>query len=154
MSGTLIVLRHADAGSRSRWEGPDEERPLSPVGRSQADALVERLAAFSPARVLSSPYLRCVQSVAPLAGKMGLTVELEPALKEGAGAAIMEVALSQNGTVLACTHGDVMQAILGSLRARGVPLPPVLRDSKASAWILKHSEGAVTSARYLERPQV
>ena len=28
----LLVVRHADAGNKATWEGPDHLRPLSPSG--------------------------------------------------------------------------------------------------------------------------
>ena len=39
---SLLVVRHARAGSRRHWDGPDETRPLSGRGRRQAKALVNR----------------------------------------------------------------------------------------------------------------
>lgn len=81
----IALVRHADAGKRGG--GTDCSRQLSSVGREQADNLVEQLAGFSPARILSSPYLRCRQSVEPLAAARGLPVEDEEALAEGHAAA-------------------------------------------------------------------
>ena len=34
---TILLVRHARAGSRKDWDGPDEKRPLSKKGRRQAD---------------------------------------------------------------------------------------------------------------------
>ena len=42
----LLVVRHADAGTKASWDGPDRLRPLSPVGRLQAEGLVVRLEDF------------------------------------------------------------------------------------------------------------
>jgi broad specificity phosphatase PhoE len=84
---TLYLVRHAKAGSRRDWEGPDRDRPLSRKGRRQAEGLVELLADRPVRRVLSSPYLRCVQTVEPLAEKLGLPVEQVAALGEDAAPA-------------------------------------------------------------------
>ena len=54
----LLVVRHADAGDKGSWEGPDLLRPLSPAGRRQAEGLVVRLEDFPVERILSSPTLR------------------------------------------------------------------------------------------------
>ena len=62
----LLVIRHGRAGDSSEWEGDDRLRPLDKRGRRQAGALVESLAPFAIARILSSPYDRCVQTVEPL----------------------------------------------------------------------------------------
>ena len=40
----LLVVRHASAGRRSAYTGDDRDRPLSPRGRAQAEALVPLLA--------------------------------------------------------------------------------------------------------------
>ena len=50
----LYVVRHAHAGSRSAWEGPDEDRPLSPKGHRQSVAIAEALAAVGSTRLVSS----------------------------------------------------------------------------------------------------
>ena len=49
----VYLIRHAKAGSRSRYEGDDSERPLSDKGRAQADALAARLAAAGVTALLS-----------------------------------------------------------------------------------------------------
>ena len=55
----FYFIRHAKAGSRSRWEQDDRLRPLSSGGFKQADALVSILAAAGLAVVL-------VQFIAPV----------------------------------------------------------------------------------------
>ncbi|OMQ14938.1 NUDIX hydrolase, partial [Modestobacter sp. VKM Ac-2676] len=62
----LLLIRHASAGERGDWDGPDDERPLDRRGRGQADALAAVLPAFGPARVLTAPPLRCRETVTPL----------------------------------------------------------------------------------------
>ncbi|HSO93974.1 MAG TPA: phosphoglycerate mutase family protein, partial [Candidatus Dormibacteraeota bacterium] len=84
---TAYLVRHAKAGDRAGWEGDDRLRPLSEPGRRQADALVGLLNGSALEAVLSSPYLRCVQTVEPLAQHFRLSVQPEPDLAEGAGAA-------------------------------------------------------------------
>jgi phosphohistidine phosphatase SixA len=106
-----ILVRHASAGERRDWEGDDRLRPLDAKGRRQAEELVEQLAARSPRRVVSSPYVRCVATVEPLAAELGLEVELDERLAEGAGRAAVEL-LREDG-VVACTHGDVIVDVLG-----------------------------------------
>src|SRR5688500_5133995 len=79
----LYLVRHAKAGNRHHWTGDDVERPLSPKGQAQADGLAKALDGVPLTRVLSSPYVRCVQTVEPLAAAHGLEVEETPALAEG-----------------------------------------------------------------------
>ena len=59
-------------GSRSAWDGPDEQRPLSKAGRRQAAALAKLLGDEPIGRIVSSPYVRCRETVAPLAERIGL----------------------------------------------------------------------------------
>ena len=87
----VLLVRHAEAGDRHHWDGPDEQRPLSQEGRAQAEALPETLAEFGVARVLSSPYLRCTQTVEPLAAALRLPVEPSDDLAEGAGSVALLV---------------------------------------------------------------
>src|ERR1700704_693455 len=120
---SLLVVRHARAGSRRHWDGPDEKRPRA---AGQAAALVNLLAPFAPAGILSSPYVRCVQTVEPLSEKLGLPVEPSDALAEGAPAEEV-VALARGlmgSTVVLCSHGDVIYALLDALaRDDGLKLP-------------------------------
>src|SRR5215210_1457501 len=81
---TVFLVRHADAKSRANWPGADETRPLTRKGLSQAEGLVDLILDHPIRRVLSSPAVRCVDTVAPLANKLGLEVEETDSLLEGA----------------------------------------------------------------------
>jgi broad specificity phosphatase PhoE len=148
----LLVVRHARAGSRRRWDGPDEARPLSGRGRTQATALVKQLLPFEPKSILSSPYVRCVQSVEPLAAKLGLAVESRDALAEGvAPVEVVGLAREVAGTTtVLCTHGDVIEALLAVLvREDGLALPDGHHFPKGSTWVLTGHDGRFRKARYL-----
>ena len=148
----LLVVRHARAGSRRHWDGPDEKRPLSGRGRRQAAALVKVLAPFAPTRILSSPFVRCVQSVEPLSEKLGVAVEPSDALAEGAPSEEV-VALARRLTSVAavlCSHGDVIVALLDALaRDDRVKLPKDYEWPKGSTWVLEARKGRYASARYI-----
>ena len=74
----LIVLRHAKATPRSDWMNgaaiDDGNRPLLPEGYAQAKNLVKLLGAFAPKRVITSPWSRCLNTVAPYAKKRNLKI--------------------------------------------------------------------------------
>ena len=123
---TSVLLRHASAGDRDHWEGPDELRPLDERGRRQAAELVELLRSFGLRRVVSSPYVRCVDTVAPLARALGVPVEEDERLAEGAAPGAAEL-LREDG-VLACTHGDVVCDVLGHGLKKGAAV--FLQDGK------------------------
>ena len=104
---TVILLRHAWAGSAEQWEGDDRERPLDERGHRQALALVELLDAYPISRILSSPYRRCVQTVEPLAATRGLELEPRQELAEerqaADGPALLHVLVHEDAVL--CTHG-------------------------------------------------
>jgi len=108
---TSVLLRHASAGDRDRWDGDDFHRPLDARGRRQAAELVELLRPFKVRRVLSSPYVRCIETVEPLAAALDLPVELNDRLTEGAGPGA-GLLLHEDG-VVCCTHGDIIESVLG-----------------------------------------
>jgi phosphohistidine phosphatase SixA len=108
---TSVLLRHTSAGHRRDWEGDDRLRPLDARGRRQAADLVELLQPLGVRRVVSSPYVRCVASVEPLAAALGLPVEQDERLAEGAGRSAAEL-LREDG-VVCCTHGDVVENLIG-----------------------------------------
>ena len=106
---TVILLRHASAGDRDTWEGDDRLRPLDKRGRKQAEKLRDILRGYGVTRALSSPYVRCVQTVEPL----GLEVEVDERLAEGAPLAETLSLLEEADGAVACTHGDVIVNVLG-----------------------------------------
>jgi phosphohistidine phosphatase SixA len=148
---TSYLVRHAKAGSRERWTAPDRDRPLTDPGRAQAAALAVTLAPGTR-RVLSSPYLRCVETVAPLAEALGLRVEEDDRLAEGADPewAIGRLA-SAPGSVL-CTHGDVMASIVTTLADARVPMTGGMQWAKGATWAFTISGGRIVAGRYLPPP--
>jgi 8-oxo-dGTP diphosphatase len=136
---TILLLRHTHAGDRDRWVGDDRQRPVSDRGVRQAKALVDLLGGYPVDRVLTSPYVRCVQSVVPLAVARGLDIEEDDRLAEGTPFDLVQRLLREvaDDEVVLCSHGDVIGAIVTDLAQRGVDLGP---DgpvwAKASTWVL------------------
>ena len=112
---SVVLLRHASAGDRHTWEGDDRMRPLDKRGRKQAEALHDRLLDAGVTRVVSSPYVRCVQTVEPL----GLDIELDERLAEGAPREETLALLAELDDAVACTHGDVIENVLGRSLKKG-----------------------------------
>src|SRR5918996_1510427 len=109
----MLLVRHASAGDRSAWEGDDRLRPLDERGRRQAAGLVEALDGHRIERIVSSPYLRCVDTVEPLAAARGLPVEHSDELgeeRQGSDAAPALRALAGEPVVV-CTHGGVPELV-------------------------------------------
>jgi 8-oxo-dGTP diphosphatase len=148
---TSYLVRHAKAGSRERWTAPDRDRPLSAPGRLQAAALARLLAPATRA-VMSSPYIRCVETVAPLAEAAGLRIEEEDRLAEGADPEwAMDRLASVPGSVL-CTHGDVMASIVTGLAGARVPMIGGMQWAKAGTWAFDTSHGRIVGGHYLPPP--
>jgi 8-oxo-dGTP diphosphatase len=148
----VFVVRHAKAGSRRKWEGDDTLRPLSRNGRPEAEGLVALLGEGGITRVLTSPYTRCVQTVEPLAKALGLEVEIEDDLTEGADwTHALQLAEHASAPIVLCSHGDVIGDLMHHLSKRGVPLDDD-RIEKGSTWVLQVEGGDVVKARYLPPP--
>src|SRR4029450_7389402 len=110
----LLVVRHADAGGKRSWKGPDLLRPLSAAGHRQAEGLVVRLEDYPVERGPGSPSLRCIQTVQPLAADRVGEMEPLPALGgEASPADVLGVFWDRTlrNTVL-CTHGETIGALL------------------------------------------
>jgi len=151
----IYLVRHGKAGSRHDWKGPDHERPLSKRGRRQAEALVDLLADRGIVSVFSSPSVRCVQTVEPLADKLGFSVERRPELGEGTARA--DVAGFVGGllstTAAVCSHGDMIPVILDVLAVdHGLDLPDDYPCAKGSVWELVDGGSGRMTAKYLPPP--
>lgn len=139
---TVLLLRHAVAGHGT--DAPDDHlRPLDERGRRQADRLPDALAGYDVQRVLTSPYVRCRQTVEPLAGSLGLPIEERPELAEGSTAEdVLDLVRSLDGeTAVLCTHGDVVSEVLGE------------ESKKGSTWVLEvGQDGSLERREYLAAP--
>jgi 8-oxo-dGTP diphosphatase len=153
----IILYRHAHAGSRERWEGDDGQRPLSDKGRRQADLMARTLARLRIQRILSSPYVRCVQTVEPLAKRLAIAVEEVPELAEGTPAdeVIGLVHRVRAEDVVLCSHGDVVLTVLDEIHSEGASFEGAEpgRAAKGSAWVLELASKP-GRARYLAPPEL
>ena len=153
---SLYLVRHAKAGSRSDWADDDRLRPLSKAGRRQANGLVKAFRGREVRRVISSPYVRCVQTVHPLALDRGLPVETSEALAEGASLDLVLSLLQATSydDVVLCTHGDIVPAVVLHQAERGVEIRGEREWKKGSVWMLERRDGEVVRASYgLEPPK-
>jgi 8-oxo-dGTP diphosphatase len=150
----LYVVRHTKAGDREKWNGPDRERPLTRRGRRQAERLVERFRGLEISRILSSPFVRCVQTLEPLAASRGLEVVTADELAEGVDheeVAAFVRSLDARPTVL-CAHGREIEITIERVRASGAHVDGNGGLAKGSVWVLERRDGEIVSARYLPAP--
>jgi broad specificity phosphatase PhoE len=138
---TIELVRHAKAHSRDQWWGrPDRERPLTEAGHAQARALARQLAVAEVTALYSSPYARCTQTLIPLAEALRLPLHEDDALAEAMTLPVLDggdawvasawlggralsfinriVREHPDGRIVACSHGDVIPALMAALAGR------------------------------------
>ncbi|MFD0657920.1 SixA phosphatase family protein [Thermocatellispora tengchongensis] len=156
----MIFVRHALAGSRQDWKGDDDERPLEDAGYVQAAALAVTLAAYRPARLISSPSKRCMQTLKPYALRSGLPIAKDRLLTETGydHARALELALSvldEGRPAVICSHGKVLDDLIAAVCERRYHSPSLSRTMdahlrKGAFAVLHHAGGRViTAERYI-----
>ncbi|HEY4331554.1 MAG TPA: phosphoglycerate mutase family protein [Ilumatobacteraceae bacterium] len=141
----IFLVRHAKAGSRDNELPDDTVRPLSKAGWRQAGALVRPLlAAGAAGPLVASPYVRCVETLRPLAKRIGTRVARDGRLAEGQSFIPMLelMAASPDGAVL-CSHGDMIPEVVKALVRRGCTINTEPNWKKASVWVLHRDDEGV-----------
>jgi 8-oxo-dGTP diphosphatase len=148
----VYLVRHAHAGKKAQWPGPDLARPLSAQGHMEALGLIDQLGAYPLGRILSSPAERCLQTVQPLAARLGRPVEPEEALGvDGTGPGVLELLAGPGlDQVVLCTHGEIIGEIFDELQRAGIELSGPLQWPKGSTWVLQLDDGQGRKGTYLE----
>lgn len=157
-TNTLLLVRHAKAGRRGRFTGPDDERPLEKAGQAQAQALVPNLLAFGPSQIHSADPARCVETVQPLAEKLGIEIVREPLLSESGYAEAPDAArervralVSDHTVPVVCSQGKVIPDLLSWWADRdGITLPSA-RNRKGSVWALSFVGERLVAADHMDR---
>ena len=122
----ILVLRHAKATLRTDWYGgkpkDDGSRPLLPAGSEQAEKLIPALAAFGIKRVITSPWLRCVSTVAPYANARNLKIIERSQLSELGNKKgpkrtqnVVHDIIEDGRPSIICSHRPALPTILNSL---------------------------------------
>lgn len=151
----VFFVRHAKAGSRSEWTDDDMIRPLSKKGWKQAHALAQIFAPHSPSALISSPYLRCIQTLEPLSQAISHQIEIHDALTEGAAFEDTLALLNSvpNNAVL-CSHGDVIPAAIDALLRRGMHIIGEPDTRKAATFVLHRTSDVFTTSECWAPPSV
>lgn len=115
----FIIVRHGKAFPRSKWHETEQERPLLAIGTRQSLALTGLLSAWSVTRLVSSPWKRCVATLAPLAAATGRRIRKRGSLSEKANAqnpakteAVLRKILQKGKPTALCTHRPVLPTVL------------------------------------------
>ncbi len=153
---TVLIVRHATAGSRARYKGDDRKRPLDKHGRAQAESLVGQLLAFGAGDLFAADRLRCRQTLDPLAEELGAAIREEPELSEEAYAdnrkatrqRILEIAATSANPVI-CTQGKVIPDLIEWWCERDGVRPDRSRNRKGSTWVMSLADGRLVAADHL-----
>lgn len=174
MALVIELVPHLDAGDRTKWVGDQDLRPLSELGQRQAVALADLLAAEPVHALVSSPALRCRQTLVPLASMLGLAVSLDPDLRETYGltepaawisgtpqpidcavagthvvgrglAALARIrAAHRRGRVIACSHGDLLPVLVACLAGLHGATLPSVLAGRGGWYTVRFAGGRVT----------
>lgn len=143
----LYIVRHGNAGKRSQWDGSDMTRPLNDLGRIQAKELSLKIAAIAPTWLVSSPFLRCIQTLQDLSDLTGLPILADERLAEnGDMTAILQMLEQAPDRAVICSHGDVIPALIRTLENRGMAITTAPNWQKASVWVIQRNAATFISA--------
>lgn len=158
-TATVQIVRHATAGSKSRYSGDDRKRPLDKHGRAQAEALVSQLLAFGAGELFAADRVRCHQTLDPLAEELGVPVHTESALtaeayadnRKTARQRVLEIAATASHPVI-CTQGEVIPDLIAWWCERDGVRPDKSRNRKGSTWVLTLVGGRLACADHISSP--
>jgi 8-oxo-dGTP pyrophosphatase MutT (NUDIX family) len=136
VSGVVILLRHASAGERGSWPGPDSARPLDAVGTLDAESLAAALDLFRPERLVSASPRRCVATLSPVAARLDLPVEVDTAFDEGStprdAADRIRALVATSASTVVCSQRKIIPRTLRLLGGSDLSY----RTPKGTGWIL------------------
>ena len=150
--GTIYLVRHADAGSKKKRKETHDVRPISKKGHEQVEDLVTRLVRAPINSIVSSPSLRCEQTVGPLALRLGLKVKPSKLLRRDvAPTDVLRLIKKSAGTrTVLCSHRETIGPLIEHLAADPkVEVTGNLEWPKGSVWELTTRRGKVTTARFI-----
>jgi phosphohistidine phosphatase SixA len=157
LAQVLSVVRHAEAGDRERFIGDDSLRPLSRQGRRQANALGKRLGESS-LDLITSPYLRCVETLSPASSRIRRAMMLASWLVEGepADEALYQLIelTGEIGGLVACTHQDLMIGMFDVAIAAGAVPSSEPNFEKAATAEFTILSGKVVAVSFVSPPKI
>jgi len=151
---TLYIVRHAKAGKRSEWDGPDTLRPLSDKGWEQAQAIAKKLIELKPIALISSPAVRCMQTLEPLSEAMKIKIVADERLfEDGDVAKMIELLEAAKDSTVISSHGDMIPEAIKILQRRGMEINSKPDWRKATVWVVERTKNGFKSAFVMAPPQ-
>jgi 8-oxo-(d)GTP phosphatase len=158
---SVVLVRHAKAGAREAWDGPDELRPLDAKGRKQAAALRDELVPFGAAALHSAPIERCRETLVPLSRRVSLPIQQQPSLTESAyrdnpaTARRLVSDLAKDGRpATVCSQGGVIPGVVKSLAGRADVTVGSTSTPKSAYWVLTFDSDTLVQADLYPAPPV
>jgi 8-oxo-dGTP pyrophosphatase MutT (NUDIX family)/phosphohistidine phosphatase SixA len=161
-TGTVLLVRHASAGTKEDWQGDDDLRPLDETGQEQADELVRLLSRFEVMKLVSANNLRCVQTLKPIADSIGLEIEENSVLSETGYSGHEREAVEtvrrlgdHEEAVAVCTQRVVIPDLMRRMAEEdGVELPDPFKSKKACVWALSFDGPLLVGVEYFPPPRL
>ena len=154
---SVLIVRHATAGSKSRFVGDDRLRPLDKHGRAQAESLIPQLLAFGAEELFAADRVRCQQTLDPLAEELGTSIGAETSLTEEAYRSdpdaahdrILDIAASAAAPVI-CSQGKVIPGLVAWWCQRDGIRPARAGNRKGSTWVMSLVNGRLIAADHID----
>jgi 8-oxo-(d)GTP phosphatase len=153
---TLIILRHTKALERGDWDEVDSERTLNEVGFDQAQLLIKHLEPFAIEEIYTSDYVRCVQTVTPLAHARGLNISQVPSLNEETfeedplrSVSFANALKQDEKNILICSHNPVIPTMLRGILNTKLKNKDLIKLEPGDAWIVHRVQGEIVGLDYL-----
>lgn len=126
----LLLVRHGKAMLRKHWSGDDQSRRLAGRGRRQAVELIPLLEAYGVSRLVSSPAVRCYETLTPYREYKGIETETIDLLTEeegtrdpdGVAAIVRELADDIAEPTALCGHRPVLPSMQEGLGLKPKPM--------------------------------
>lgn len=121
---TVIVVRHAEKATE-----PAADPPLTAAGAARAEALVEAVGGLPVTAIVSTDFTRTRSTVAPLAARRGLTLEIVDARAPDHARLVAQGILARHRgeTVVVAGHSNTVPDIVAAL---GATRPPPICDAE------------------------
>jgi 8-oxo-dGTP diphosphatase len=153
---TLIIVRHTKALERGDWDDDDSKRTLDERGLTQSEQLIQHLEPFGVDEIYSSDYIRCVQTVTPLAQSRGLKITEIPNLNEANFGFDPERAISfanavkqDEKNILICSHNPVIPTMLRGILNTKLKNKDLIKLEPGDAWIVHRVRGEIVGLDFL-----
>lgn len=157
---TLLLVRHAKAGSRAEWSDVDELRPLSHNGRKQVEPVRVLASVYGADSVYAAPLVRCVRTVQTAADDLGVKVVEEELLSEKTYGGMADATVLRfleivrgGGVPVVCSQGGVIPDLITRVAAASrLSITPRVEAKKGSVWALFFTGDRLVAADYIQVP--